>query len=69
MSTIVNDPTQPLADRIAIEREARGWSLAELADMGLKCVEADLLLEEKVVRHDQDALARLLLERFVRAAK
>ena len=32
MSTIVNDPTQPLADRIAIEREARGWSLAELAD-------------------------------------
>lgn len=33
MSTIVNDdPTQPLATRIAIERQARGWSLAELAD-------------------------------------
>ena len=33
MSTIVNaDPTQPLANRIAIERQTRGWSLAELAD-------------------------------------
>src|ERR1700674_2761018 len=32
MSTIVNDPTQPLAVRIAIEREARGWSLADLAE-------------------------------------
>jgi transcriptional regulator with XRE-family HTH domain len=32
MSTIVNDPTQPLATRIAIEREARGWSLADLAE-------------------------------------
>jgi transcriptional regulator with XRE-family HTH domain len=31
MSTIVNDPTVPLAARIAIEREARGWSLADLA--------------------------------------
>ena len=31
MSTIVNDPTAPLAARIAIEREARGWSLADLA--------------------------------------
>lgn len=31
MSTIVNDPTQSLADRIAIERAARGWSLAQLA--------------------------------------
>jgi transcriptional regulator with XRE-family HTH domain len=33
MSTIVNaDPTRPLANRIAIERQTRGWSLAELAD-------------------------------------
>ena len=34
MSTIVNgpDPTQPLAARIALEREARGWSLADLAE-------------------------------------
>jgi transcriptional regulator with XRE-family HTH domain len=32
VSTIVNDPTDSLAARIAIEREARGWSLAELAE-------------------------------------
>jgi transcriptional regulator with XRE-family HTH domain len=31
MSTIVNDPTESLATRIALEREARGWSLADLA--------------------------------------
>jgi len=31
MSTIVNDLTEPLAARIATEREARGWSLADLA--------------------------------------
>jgi transcriptional regulator with XRE-family HTH domain len=32
MSTIVNDPTESLAARIALEREARGWSLGELAE-------------------------------------
>ena len=32
MSTIVNDPTQSLAARIAVERQTRGWSLAELAE-------------------------------------
>src|SRR5215475_11911988 len=35
MSTIVNDPedpTEPLAARIALEREVRGWSLADLAE-------------------------------------
>lgn len=32
MSTIVNDPTESLAARIALEREARGWSLADLAE-------------------------------------
>lgn len=35
MSTIVNeseDPTRSLAARIAIERETRGWSLADLAE-------------------------------------
>lgn len=32
MSTIVNDPTESLAARIALERETRGWSLAELAE-------------------------------------
>jgi transcriptional regulator with XRE-family HTH domain len=32
MSTIVNDPTVALAQRIASERAGRGWSLAELAE-------------------------------------
>jgi transcriptional regulator with XRE-family HTH domain len=35
MSTIVKnqgDPTESLAARIAVEREARGWSLADLAE-------------------------------------
>jgi transcriptional regulator with XRE-family HTH domain len=35
VSTIVNDPedpTQSLAARLALEREARGWSLADLAE-------------------------------------
>jgi transcriptional regulator with XRE-family HTH domain len=32
VSTIVNDPTESLAARIALEREARGWSLADLAE-------------------------------------
>ncbi len=32
MSTTVNDPTTSLAQRIGIEREARGWSQGELAD-------------------------------------
>jgi len=31
MSTIVSDPTAHLAARIRLEREARGWSLADLA--------------------------------------
>lgn len=41
-------------------------SLEELAKMGLKCITADLLQQDRVVRHDQAALARLLLERFVK---
>ena len=32
MSTIVNDPTAPLAARIALERQARDWSLGDLAE-------------------------------------
>ena len=31
MSTIVTDVTEPLAARLKTEREARGWSVAELA--------------------------------------
>ena len=42
-------------------------SLAELGRMGIKCIEANLLQQDKVVRHDQEALARLLLDRFVKA--
>jgi hypothetical protein len=34
--------------------------------MGIRCIEADLLQQDKVVRHDQAALARLLLDRFVK---
>jgi len=41
-------------------------SQAELERMGLGCVTGDLLLEDKVVRHDQRRLARLLLDKFVR---
>src|ERR1700753_729895 len=32
MSTIVNDAADSLAARIALERETRGWSLADLAE-------------------------------------
>jgi transcriptional regulator with XRE-family HTH domain len=32
MSTIVDDPTPRIASRIREEREARGWSLADLAE-------------------------------------
>ena len=42
-------------------------SLPELAQMGLKCIEADVLQQDEVVRHDQTALAELLLERFVKS--
>jgi uncharacterized cofD-like protein len=42
-------------------------SLPELNRMGIKCIEANLLQQDKVVRHDQEALARLLLDRFVKA--
>jgi uncharacterized cofD-like protein len=41
-------------------------SLEELDRMGLRYVTADLLDENGVVRHDQDRLAKLLLQRFVK---
>jgi len=44
-------------------------SLAELARMGLKCLQANILQQGKVVRHDQTALARLLVDRFIRPAQ
>lgn len=40
-------------------------SLKELERMGLRYVTGDLLLQDRVVRHDQAALTRLLLEKFV----
>jgi uncharacterized cofD-like protein len=40
-------------------------SLAQLNRMGVKYIVADLLRQDVVVRHDQTALARLLLDRFV----
>jgi uncharacterized cofD-like protein len=41
-------------------------SLEELDRMGLRYVTGNLLDENGVVRHDQDRLTRLLLERFVK---
>ena len=41
-------------------------SLEELDRMGLRYVTANLLDENGVVRHDQDRLTKLLLERFVK---
>lgn len=60
----------PIAPRLQRRYRAQGAepvapSLAELAGMGLKCIEADVLQEDRVVRHDQSALADLLLKRFV----
>ena len=40
-------------------------SFKELQKMGLHYVTGDFLQEDRVVRHDQRALARLLLDRFV----
>ncbi len=40
-------------------------SYAELDRMGLKCVTADLLQHEDLVRHDPARLSRLLIEQFV----
>ena len=34
MSTISNDPTDSIAFQLRSEREARGWSLADLAERG-----------------------------------
>jgi uncharacterized cofD-like protein len=38
----------------------------ELGKLGLKYIEADILQQDRVVRHDQSALAALLIERFVK---
>jgi hypothetical protein len=41
-------------------------SLGELRRMGLRYITGDLLHHNKVVRHDQARLTRLLLEEFVK---
>jgi uncharacterized cofD-like protein len=61
----------PISPRLLRRYRAEGAepvaaSLPELERMGLKCIEADVLQQDRVVRHDQSALAELLLERFVR---
>ena len=40
-------------------------SLVELDRMGLKCIQANLAQQGRVIRHDQTALADLILQRFV----
>jgi len=40
--------------------------IEELERMGLKCITGDILHQDRVVRHDQDRLARLLIDKFVR---
>ena len=40
-------------------------SLAELRDLGIRYITGDFLHHNKVVRHDQSRLARLLLQEFV----
>jgi uncharacterized cofD-like protein len=39
--------------------------IAELQQMGLRCILDDLLEEDRVVRHNPDRLTRLLLEEFI----
>ena len=41
-------------------------SLAELRRLGLRYLTGDFLYHDKVVRHDQSRLARLLLDKFVK---
>ena len=57
-----------LLKRYAAQRAAPvDPSFAELEAMGLKYVTGDILQQEKVVRHDQQRLTDLLLDRFVKA--
>jgi uncharacterized cofD-like protein len=66
---IVN--SAPISPRLLRRYRAEGaepvaTSVPELERMGLKCIEADVLQQDRVVRHDQSALADLLLKRFVK---
>jgi uncharacterized cofD-like protein len=62
----------PVSPRLLRRYRAEGAepvepSIEELEWMGLECIQANLLQQDGVVRHDQTALAELLLERFVRS--
>jgi uncharacterized cofD-like protein len=68
-SVVVN--RTPVAPKILRRYRAEGAepvkpSVEELRRMGLRCMAADLLQENGVVRHDQRRLTRLLLEEFVK---
>jgi uncharacterized cofD-like protein len=68
-SVVVN--RTPVAPQILRRYRAQGAepvapSVEELRRMGLRCMAANLLQENGVVRHDQRRLTRLLLEEFVR---
>ena len=61
----------PVAPRILRRYRAQGAepvapSVEELRRIGIHCMAADLLQQNGVVRHDQQRLARLLLEEFVK---
>lgn len=61
----------PVAPRLLRRYRASGAeqvmaSYAELDRMGLKYVTGDLVQQERVVRHDQTRLSRLLLDQFVK---
>jgi uncharacterized cofD-like protein len=61
----------PVSQRLLSRYKAEGAepvdpSLGELENMGLRYVTGDLLQQEGVVRHNQERLTRLLLEKFVK---
>jgi uncharacterized cofD-like protein len=61
---------KPVSGRVLRNYAAQGASpvdpsLDELERMGLRCVSGDFLQEKGVVRHDQERLTRLLLDKFV----
>ena len=68
-SVVVN--RTPVAPKILRRYRAEGAepvkpAVEELRRMGLRCMAAELLQENGVVRHDQRRLTRLLLEEFVK---
>jgi uncharacterized cofD-like protein len=62
---------KPVPERLLRRYRAQGaepvqQSLGELRRMGLRYITGDLLHHNRVVRHDQARLTRLLLEEFVK---